>query len=277
LKILLIADIVGKLGRWATSQLLPDLRKNLDIDFVIANVENAAGGFGLTKEISQKIFSYGVDCQTSGNHIWDRSDIFPYLQEEPRLLRPANYPCEDPGKGSGTYSTKKGEKVGVLNIQGRVFMKEIDCPFKVSLQEIEKIKSQTNIIIVDIHAEATSEKMALAWYLDGKVSAVIGTHTHVQTADETILPKGTAYLTDVGMVGPHESVIGIRKDDAIQRFLTQIPHKFRLGLEDIKFSAALIEIDSETGKASKIERLKIDMPKDFSSRLDSLLKTEERE
>lgn len=264
MKILLIADIVGRPGRWATSQLLPDLRRSLDIDFVIANVENAAGGFGLTKEIGQKIITYGVDCLTSGNHIWDRKDIFPYLKEEYRVLRPANYPPDVPGKGSAIFETRKLEKVGVINIQGRVFIKEIDCPFRRSLEEIEKLKKDARVIVVDMHAEATSEKMALGFYLDGKVSALIGTHTHVQTADETILPKGTAYITDAGMTGPHDSIIGIRKEDALTRFLTQIPHRFRLGIEDVKFCGVLIDIDSDSGRATSIERIKIDVPKEES-------------
>jgi len=264
LKILFIADIVGRPGRWATSQLLPDLRRNLDIDFVIANVENAAGGFGLTKEIGQKIITYGVDCLTSGNHIWDRKDIFPYLDEEYRVLRPANYPPDVPGRGSGIFETRKFEKVGVINIQGRVFIKEIDCPFRRSLEEVEKLKKDAKVIVVDMHAEATSEKMSLGFYLDGKISALIGTHTHVQTADEIILPKGTAYITDAGMTGPHNSIIGIRKEDALARFLTQIPHRFRLGIEDVKFSAVLIDVDSDSGKAKSIERLKIDVPEEES-------------
>lgn len=262
MKILFIADIVGRAGRWACSQLVPDLKKSLDIDFVIANVENAAGGFGLTKEIAQKIFTYGVDCQTSGNHIWDRKEIFPYLDCESRLLRPANYPEGAPGKGWGIYQTKKMEKVAVLNIQGRTFMWEIDCPFRTSKKLIQILKTDTKVIIVDLHAEATSEKRALGWYLDGEVSCVIGSHTHVQTADEVILPNGTAYITDAGMTGPHDSVIGIRKEDAINRFLTQIPHRFRLGLSDIKFCGVLIELDTQSGKAKKIERLKIDVPQE---------------
>lgn len=262
MKFLFVGDIVGRPGRWAASNLLPDLRKTLDIDFVVANVENAAGGFGLTKEIAHKIFSYGVDCQTSGNHIWDRKDVYPFLNEEGRLLRPANYPPGAPGKGSGVFETRKLEKVGVLNIQGRVFVQELDCPFRRSLEEIEKLKEHTKIIMVDIHAEATSEKVALGWFLDGKVSAICGTHTHVQTADETILPRGTAYITDAGMTGPHDSIIGIRKEDALTRFLTQTPQRFRLGLDDVKFSAVLIEVDSDTGKATSIERLKIDVPKE---------------
>jgi metallophosphoesterase (TIGR00282 family) len=260
LNILLISDIVGKPGRWAVSQILPELKRTHQIDFTIANVENAAGGFGLTKEIAQKIRHYGVDCLTSGNHIWDRKDIFPYLNESLRILRPANYPPDAPGRGAGIFDLTDGSKIGVLNIQGKVYIKEIDCPFRIADKEIERIKEKTKIIIVDLHAEATSEKIALGWYLDGKVSAVLGTHTHVQTADETILPGGTAYITDVGMTGAHDSVIGITKEDAIYRFLTQVPRRFTLAKNDIKFCGALVNIDPSSGKALSIERIKIDLP-----------------
>lgn len=260
MKVLLIADLMGKPGRWAVSQILPDLKKEKQIDFVIANVENAAGGFGLTKEIASKIYSYGVNVLTSGNHIWDRKEIYEYLDKDPNLLRPANYPPKAPGKGSVVYQLKNGTKIGVLNLQGRVYIKEIDCPFRVADQEVQKLKEETNLIIVDMHAEATSEKMALGWYLDGKVSAVIGTHTHVQTVDETILPGGTAYITDAGMSGAHDSVIGIIKEDAITRFLTQIPNRFRIAKEDVRFCGVLVEIDSDTGKATKIERISIGLP-----------------
>jgi len=260
LNILLIADIVGKPGRWAVSQILPELKRTHQIDFTIANVENAAGGFGLTREIAQKIRHYGVDCLTSGNHIWDRKDIFPYLNETLRILRPANYPPDVPGRGSAIFDLENDFKIGVMNIQGRVYIKEIDCPFRIADREIEKIREQTKIIVLDLHAEATSEKMALGWYLDGKVSAVLGTHTHVQTADEMILPRGTAYITDVGMTGAHDSVIGINKEDAIARFLTQIPRRFTVAKNDIKFCGALVKIDPDSGKASSIERIKIDLP-----------------
>ncbi|KPK74631.1 MAG: metallophosphoesterase [candidate division Zixibacteria bacterium SM23_73] len=260
MNILLIADIVGKPGRWAVSQILPELKRTHQIDFTIANVENAAGGFGLTREIAQKIRHYGVDCLTSGNHIWDRKDIFPYLNETLRILRPANYPPDVPGRGSAIFDLENDFKIGVMNIQGRVYIKEIDCPFRIADREIEKIREQTKIIVLDLHAEATSEKMALGWYLDGKVSAVLGTHTHVQTADEMILPRGTAYITDVGMTGAHDSVIGINKEDAIARFLTQIPRRFTVAKNDIKFCGALVKIDPDSGKASSIERIKIDLP-----------------
>ena len=260
MNILLIADVVGKPGRWAVSQILPELKKSHQIDFTIANVENAAGGFGLTKEIAQKIRHYGVDCLTSGNHIWDRKDILPYLNESLRILRPANYPPSAPGIGAAIFDLENDFKIGVMNIQGRVYIKEIDCPFRIADKEIKRIKEKTKIIIVDLHAEATSEKIALGWYLDGKVSAVLGTHTHVQTADEIILPRGTAYITDAGMTGAHDSVIGMTKEDAIARFLTQIPRRFTVAKGDIKFCGALVKIDPDSGKALSIERIKIDLP-----------------
>lgn len=260
MNILFIADIVARPGRWAVSQLLPDLKKLHQIDFTIANVENAAGGFGLTKEIAKKIHSYGVDCLTSGNHIWDRKDIYPYLEEDKRILRPANYPPDAPGKGTGIFETAAGHEIGVLNIQGRVYVKEIDCPFRVAKEEIKKLREQTQIVIVDLHAEATSEKIALGWFLDGEASAVLGSHTHVQTADETILPEGTAYITDAGMTGAHDSVIGINKEDALARFLMQIPRRFTPAKRDIKFCGVLVKVDGETGKALEIERIKIDVP-----------------
>jgi metallophosphoesterase (TIGR00282 family) len=261
LNILFIADIVARPGRWAVSQVLPDLKKSHQIDFTIANVENAAGGFGLTKEIAKKIHSYGVDCLTSGNHIWDRKDIFPYLEEDQRILRPANYPQEAPGKGAAVYQTIAGEKIGVLNIQGRVYIKEINCPFRVAKEEIKKLKEETKIILIDMHAEATSEKIALGWYLDGEVSAIIGTHTHVPTADETILPRGTAYITDAGMTGAHDSVIGINKEDALTRFLLQIPRRFTPAKGDVRFCGALVDVDVDTGKAKSIKRISIDVPR----------------
>lgn len=260
MNILFIADIVARPGRWAVSQLLPDLKKSHQIDFTIANVENAAGGFGLTKEIAKKIHSYGVDCLTSGNHIWDRKDIYPYLEEDKRILRPANYPPDAPGRGTGVFETAAGHEIGVLNVQGRVYVKEIDCPFRVAKEEIKKLKEETQIVIVDLHAEATSEKIALGWFLDGEASAILGSHTHVQTADETILPEGTAYITDAGMTGAHDSVIGINKEDALARFLMQIPRRFTPAKKDIKFCGVLVRVDGETGKALEIERIKIDVP-----------------
>jgi metallophosphoesterase (TIGR00282 family) len=261
LNILFIADIVARPGRWAVSQVLPDLKGLHQIDFTIANVENAAGGFGLTKEIAKKIHSYGVDCLTSGNHIWDRKDIYPYLEENKSILRPVNYPPDVPGRGAGIFQATEGRKIGVLNVQGRVYIKEIDCPFRVAQEQIKRVREEAKIIVVDLHAEATSEKIAMGWYLDGKVSALLGSHTHVQTADETILPKGTAYITDAGMTGAHDSVIGINKEDALSRFILQIPRRFTPAKNDIKFCGVLVKVDPETGRATGIEKIKIDVPK----------------
>jgi len=256
-KILFVGDITGRPGRWVTSQLLWGLKRVHDIDFVVANVENAAGGYGTTAEICQKIYSYGADVLTTGNHIWDRKDQWHILDEDPYLLRPANYPPSAPGVGTAIKTTASGIEIGVLNLQGRVYMKEIDCPFRSADHWVEILKESTNVVLVDMHAEATSEKQALGYYLDGRVTAVIGTHTHVQTADEKILKKGTAYITDVGMTGPHESVLWVKPEDAIARFLSQIPHRFRMAEGDPRLSAVIIAVDEKTGKAEKIERLQL--------------------
>ncbi len=258
MKVLFVGDIVGEPGRKALRQGLPKLVEKLKIDFIIANAENAAGGFGITKPIGEELFAYGIDVLTSGNHIWDKKEAITYIPQEHRLLRPANYPERVPGKGSIVASTDNGEKIAVLNIAGRVFMKQIDCPFSVSEREIQKLKEQTGIIVVDFHGEATSEKLAFGWFLDGKVSAVIGTHTHVQTADETILPKGTAYITDVGMTGPVNSVIGIKKEQIIMKFLTSIPVRFDTAKGISVLSAVVIDINSKTGYADRIQRVKLE-------------------
>lgn len=255
IKILFVGDITGRPGRWITSQLLWGIKRVHNIDFVVANVENAAGGYGVTQEISQKMYTYGVDVQTSGNHIWDRKNQWHILENDPYLLRPANYPPGTPGVGTAVKETAKGIKFSVINLQGRVYMKEIDCPFRCADKYVAILKESTNIIFIDMHAEATSEKQALGYYLDGRVTAVIGTHTHVQTADEKILKKGTAYLTDVGMTGPHESVLWVKPENAIARFLTQIPHRFHMAEDDVRLSAVVITADETTGKAEKIERL----------------------
>ena len=257
IKILFVGDVTGRPGRWVVSQLLWGLKRVHNIDFVVANVENAAGGYGTTWEICQKMYLYGADVLTTGNHIWDRKDQWRILDDDPYLLRPANYPPAAPGHGTAVRATAGGMQVGVLNLQGRVYMKEIDCPFRTADQMVDDLRQTTPIIIVDMHAEATSEKQALGYYLDGRVTAVIGTHTHVQTADEKILKKGTAYLTDVGMTGPHESVLWVKPEDAIARFLSQIPHRFRMADDDIRLSAVIITADEATGKAEKIERLQL--------------------
>ncbi len=257
MKVLFIGDIVGEAGRQALREGLLKLTERLKIDFVIANAENAAGGFGITRHVGGALFSLGVDILTSGNHIWDKKEAVAYIAGENRLLRPANYPEDVPGYGSIVANTPTGEKIAVLNISGRVFMNQADCPFKVSKRKIPKLKEQTNVIIVDFHAEATSEKSAFGWFLDGEVSAVIGTHTHVQTADETILPKGTAFITDVGMTGPINSIIGIKKEQIIKKFLTHMPARFETAKGISMLSAVVIDIDSKSGHATNIQRLQI--------------------
>ncbi len=255
MKILFIGDIVGSPGREAIKKLVAPLKQDLQIDFVIANAENASGGSGITSKVAAELFSSGVDVLTSGDHIWKKSEIFELINREERILRPLNFPLGAPGRGAAIFKTKGGLKVGVINVNGRVFMEALECPFKTTLAACEELAKETKIIIVDIHAEATSEKVALGWYLDGKVSAILGTHTHIQTADEKILPKGTAYLTDAGMTGPYDSVIGRRVEDVLTRFLSSIPVKFEVAQENIQLHGALVEIDEKTGKAISILRV----------------------
>lgn len=260
MKILFIGDIVGKPGRLAIRQGLPDLVNKLKIDFVIANAENAAAGFGVTQAICEEIFSMGVDVLTSGNHVWDKKEAVTYITKENRLLRPANYPEGVPGAGSIVMKTSQGEKIGILNLSGRIFMQPLDCPFKAAKRELPALKEQTNVVIVDFHAEATSEKSAIGWYLDGEVSAIVGTHTHVQTADEKILPGGTAFITDVGMTGPVDSVIGVKKEMIIKKFLTHIPLRFETANGESVLSCVVLDINSKTGHAAAIQRLQIAFP-----------------
>jgi len=229
------------------------------VDIVIANCENAAGGFGVTRKIVDELYHHEIDVLTSGNHIWDKKETSGFMGDYETLLRPANYPEGTVGNGSVVIDTRLGVSMGVLNLEGRVFMKPLDCPFRVAEREIEGLKDKTNIIIVDMHAEATSEKEAMGWFLDGKVSAVLGTHTHVQTADERVLPDGTAYITDVGMTGPFDSVLGIKKEVALERFWTQLPNRFSMAKGDIRLQGVLIDIDNKTGKSLSIERLSVDM------------------
>lgn len=260
MKVLFIGDIVGKTGRNATKSLLPVVVNKYKIDLVIANGENAAAGFGITSDIVSELLGYGVHVITTGNHVWDKKEFVPRISKEGLVLRPLNYPPGVPGYGSLVYPLNDFTKVAVINLSGRVFMQCVDCPFRVGKEEIEKLSSQTKIIIVDFHAEATSEKIAFGYYVDGKVSAVIGTHTHVQTADEKILPGGTAYITDVGMTGPSESVIGIEKEQIIERFLTNMPMRFETAKGEGIFSALVLEISEETGKATGIQRLQLRYP-----------------
>jgi len=259
-KVLFIGDIVGTVGRAAVKALLPALIDRYKIDFVVANGENAAGGFGITEKVASEIFGYGVNIMTSGNHIWDKKESIPYIAKEHRIIRPVNYPPGVPGYGSVVTTLPSGTKLGVVNISGRVFMSNIDCPFRVGRDEIERVQKETKCIIVDFHAEATSEKIAFGYFIDGKVSAVIGTHTHVQTADEKILPGGTAYITDIGMTGPADSVIGIEKEQIIERFLLQMPRKFDTARGGGILSAAVIELDEKSGKATAIQRLQLTYP-----------------
>jgi metallophosphoesterase (TIGR00282 family) len=255
MRILFIGDIVGKPGREAVKKLVPLFKQEEGVDFVIANAENASGGSGITSKVSAEIFSSGVDVVTSGDHIWKKSEIFSLINQEERILRPLNFPAGAPGRGAAVFSSKKGVKVGVINVNGRVFMDALECPFKAALKAVQELAEETKIIIVDIHAEATSEKIALGRYLDGKVSAVLGTHTHIQTADEKILPGGCAYITDAGMTGPYDSVIGRRVEDVLTRFLSSIPVKFEVADSDIQLHGALLEIDETTGKAVSIARV----------------------
>jgi 2',3'-cyclic-nucleotide 2'-phosphodiesterase len=257
MKLLFIGDVVGKPGRKALRDLLPRVIHQHDIDLVVANVENAAAGFGVTRTVVEEIYASRVDVLTTGNHVWDKKEVMEFIDEYETLLRPANYPEGTPGRGTVLLHAHNGCPAAVINLSGRVFMKPVDCPFRVAEGEIKKLRNKTNVIIVDMHAEATSEKQALGWFLDGEVSAIIGTHTHVQTADEKILPKGTAYITDVGMTGPFDSVIGVDKEMVIERFLTYRPNKFDVAKGDVWLQGVVVDIDSETGKARAIERLNL--------------------
>jgi len=255
MRILFIGDIVGRPGRQLVKTGLQALISRHDIDLVIANAENAAAGFGITREIGDELLDLGVDVMTSGNHIWDKREALDYIGAESRLLRPANYPAGAPGNGSYLARTRQGLSVGVVNVMGRVFMLQIDDPFAVVQREIDALRQRARIVFVDFHAEATSEKIAMGWHLDGKVTAVVGTHTHVQTADERILPKGTAYLTDVGMTGPHDSIIGVEIEPALNRFLTALPSRFETASGNPRLNAVVVDADETTGLATDIERL----------------------
>jgi metallophosphoesterase (TIGR00282 family) len=256
MNVLMIGDVFGEPGRTALATLLPRLREQHHVDFTVVNVENAASGFGVTPQIARGVLDLGVDVMTSGNHIWDRKEIIDYIARENLLLRPANYPPGTPGVGHVTV--KAGPyRVTVVNLMGRVFMNPIDCPFKKADEILAEVARDTPIILVDMHAEATSESVAMGWYLDGRVSAVVGTHRHVQTADERVLPRGTAYITDLGMTGPIDSVIGVDKELIQQRFLTQMPIRFEPARGPAMLCGVLITIDPENGRASSIQRLRV--------------------
>lgn len=255
LNILFIGDIIGKPGIEVTETLIKNYFQKYQIDFCIANGENLNDGKGLNAELVAKITSLGVNVITGGNHLWDKWDARKVLAENKTVLRPLNYPRENPGNGYIIYDLGENRKIAVINLQGRVYMQPIDDPFKSADWALSKIIDQTKIVIIDFHAEATAEKIALGWHLDGRVSAVIGTHTHVPTADGRILPKGTAYISDVGMTGPYESVIGMKKDVAIKRFMHGVPYKYEMASHDVRFCGAYIKVDSETGKAIKFESI----------------------
>jgi metallophosphoesterase (TIGR00282 family) len=257
MRILFIGDVVGKPGRRAVATLVPRLRKERDIDFVIANGENSAHGAGLTASTVDALLTSGVDVITSGDHVWDQKEVYDVIEREPRLLRPLNFPASAPGKGSTVVRLDGLPPVGVLNLIGRVFMPNTDCPFRAAEAEVARLLTQTKVIIVDLHAEATSEKIAMGRFLDGRVSAVIGTHTHVATADEQILPKGTAYLSDAGMCGPHDSVLGRDVGAVLQRFLTQMPQKMEVAEGDVALCGAIVDVDETTGRARSIERIRM--------------------
>ena len=260
MKILFVGDVYGKPGRRAAAYWIPRLIEQRAVDFCIVNGENAAGGFGITEKIGQKFHNYGADAITMGDHVWDQKDSVAYIQKGDRILRAANFPNAVKGIGAAVFQTRNGASVGVVSLMGRTYMKaSLGCPFRTGVATAAKLRAKTPIVLVDFHAEATSEKIAFGHFIDGKVSAVLGTHTHVQTADEGILPHGTAYITDVGMTGPHDSVIGSKKGPAIFRFMNQMPVRFTPATGDIKFCGVLLDIDERTGRAQHIERLRLDM------------------
>ena len=254
LNVLVIGDILGRPGRNAIKEYLKI--KGKQYDFVIANGENAAGGKGITPDIVYEFFNSGVDFITMGNHVWDKKEIMQFIEHEPNIIRPANYPPNTPGRGSTVVKLAQKTKIGIINLSGRIFLPTLDCPFRIAQTLIKEIRKETPIIIIDFHAEATSEKVALGWYLDGQVSAVLGTHTHIQTADERILPQGTAYISDIGMTGPRNSVLGVKKELIIQRFITQLPTRFEIAGGETIFNAVSLKIDSESGKCLDILRIK---------------------
>jgi metallophosphoesterase (TIGR00282 family) len=257
MRILFLGDIFGKPGREIARRAIPALVDARAIDLVIANVENAAAGFGITGDLAEALLQYGVEVMTTGNHVWDKKEVLDYFPRQPRLLRPANFPAGAPGRGSWVGQTRTGEPVAVLNLMGRIFMSPLDDPFALALREAEALRARARVIFVDFHGEATSEKVAMGWHLDGRVTAVVGTHTHVQTADDRILPRGTAYMTDVGMTGPHDSIIGVTVEAALGRFVSGLPSKFEAASGGARLNAVVVTADPATGRATSIERLNL--------------------
>jgi metallophosphoesterase (TIGR00282 family) len=260
LKVLFLGDIIGKPGRSAIEKNLDRIKSRYEVDLVIANGENSAGGIGISVKTCKSLLGAGIDVITTGNHVFKKREIYDLLDKEDRLLKPANYPPDTPGRGYNIYEIEKmgNLKVAVINLCGRVFVENLDCPFRTVKRILEYIREETQVIIVDMHAEVTSEKVAMGWYLNGMVSAVVGTHTHIQTADERILPGGgTAYITDAGMVGPRDSVIGVKKENIIEKFITGMPQQFTVARDDVWINGVAIDIDGESGKARSIERINI--------------------
>ncbi len=255
MRILMIGDVVGKPGRLAVKETLSGIKNELEIDFIVANAENAAGGNGLTREIALELLNCGVNVLTMGNHVWDKKEIYTFIDKEHRIVRPANYPPGAPGVGARVFLTENNIKVGIINLSGRIFLSNLDCPFRMADKLVEEIRRETPVILVDFHAEATSEKIALGRYLDGRVSAVVGTHTHVQTADETVLPDGTAYITDLGMTGPRDGIIGVKKELVLEKFISQMPVRFEVADGPYQFNAIVVDIDELTGVSREIRRV----------------------
>lgn len=257
MKILFIGDIVGRPGRQMVARHLASLVDRHLVDLVVANAENSAAGFGVTADVVNELLGAGVDVLTTGNHVWDKKDAYPILEQEPRLLRPGNYPPGLPGTGWGIFHTSADVPVAVVNLEGRVFMNNLDCPFRTADSLLASLRDRTPVIFVDFHAETTSEKGAMGAYLDGRVSAVVGTHTHVQTADERLLPGGTAFISDAGMTGSRDSVIGIRKELSVERFLTQVPVRFEVAKREPMLCGVVVTVDETTGRAEAIERIQL--------------------
>ena len=254
MKILFIGDIVGRPGREVLRNHLNQILESKGVDLCIANAENAAAGSGITPRLGEELLGLGIHVLTSGNHIFDKKEVLPYFDQQPRLLRPANYPPTAPGKGLFVGKTQTGLSYAVINLQGRVFMPSIDCPFRVCEGLLSFLPEEIKVVFIDFHAEATAEKQAFSWYFDGKVSAIVGTHTHVTTADEQVLPGGTAYITDVGMTGPHDSIIGVSREIILPKFISQVPAKFEMAVGDVRINAVEIEVNPESGKAQTIQR-----------------------
>lgn len=257
MRVLFLGDIVGRPGRRAVKELLPPLIEKYDPHLIIANGENAAGGRGITRKTADELFLSGIDILTMGNHVWDQREVYNFIDGEDRMVRPANYPPDTPGQGYVITCIDDNMKLGVINLSGRVYMSSLDCPFRLLDHLLPLIKKETNVIIIDFHAEATSEKMALAWYVDGRASAVLGTHTHIQTGDERVLPGGTGYITDVGMTGPRDSVLGVKVESVISKFTSLRPVRFEVAGGSVQLNAVFLEIDQERGTTEVIKRINV--------------------